>query len=197
MTTETGGLIEELVPGWIPTPDQAAVFEAAMEPGLGKSLKAICKAAGVAIQKYHSWMRRDPEFSYCWEKLWKRSLDIHLPSVIAAMVCEAQAGNVGAARLIFELVGLVGNAKGWSGSKPQIAMNVDLSNLTEAELIKWRDLNLKLLNSPKIETTRTVSTIDAKGIVSVTERAAGNGNGTHKDSASPGGQGSESPNSAP
>lgn len=92
---------------WTPTPNQAAVLEAAQEAGPNRSVSAICKSAGVDRTRFYAWVKEDPDFKAAWEGIWQGTLKRHLPPVVAAMVQKAQKGDVPAARLVAELAGVL------------------------------------------------------------------------------------------
>lgn len=99
--------MSEHATGWTPTPNQAAVLEAAQEPGLKRSIVAICRAAGVDRSRLYAWLAEDADFRAAWEGLWQVSLKRHLPGIVAAQVDKAQKGDTAAARLLLDLAGML------------------------------------------------------------------------------------------
>ena len=92
---------------WTPTKEQAKLMEVALEAGLRCSLSAICKKASVSRRTFYNWLRDDLMFREAWNRLYQDAVSQHLPGVIAAMVFQAQRGNVSASRLIAEIAGVM------------------------------------------------------------------------------------------
>lgn len=92
---------------WTPSAKQAQFLQAAAEVGLDRNLSKIAKEAGVARQTVYEWLDKDPDFTRVYEGMWRKILWKHLPSVVSAMVKKAQGGDIHAARLTFDLAGLL------------------------------------------------------------------------------------------
>ena len=91
---------------WKPTRKQTAALEAAQEAGLNRSITAICEAAGVDRRGFYRWLEKDADFRAAWDDIWRGSLRRHMPGVVAAMVAQAEDGDVPAARLLADMAGL-------------------------------------------------------------------------------------------
>jgi hypothetical protein len=112
---------------WVPTPKQAAVLEAALEPGVDRNHSAICRAAKVDRGSLRVWLRDDPDFRDAWAKLWRESLERHASAITASLVQNAIGGDVQAQRLFFDLKGDLKNRHEHSG--PNGAPLVDEASL--------------------------------------------------------------------
>ena len=86
---------------------QAAVLQAAQTVGPKRSVKAICRAAGVSRARFYVWLRDDAEFRAQWVDIWQVAIRQHLPAVVTAQIHKAQAGNTPAARLVAEMAGVL------------------------------------------------------------------------------------------
>lgn len=78
-----------------------------MESGLKRNITALCEDAGVHRSQFYRWMERDAAFREAWESLWRRMVNRHFPTAIAAVVEKAQRGDVSASRLMAELLGVL------------------------------------------------------------------------------------------
>ena len=92
---------------WHPTPRQSAVLEAAQDAGIGRTISAMCEAAGVDRSQFYRWMRKDPQFAATWRTIWQDAIGRHLPGIVAAQVAKALDGDTPAARLLADLAGLL------------------------------------------------------------------------------------------
>ena len=127
---------------WTPRPKQAAVLEAALDPGTHRSQRAICEAAKVNESSLREWLRGDPDFRDAWGRLWRDSLERHKAAAAAALAANAISGDTSALRLFFELSGDLKNRTELSG--PDGAPLFDDSLL----LVKMKELVREL---PKVE----------------------------------------------
>ena len=89
------------------SPRQAHLIECAMEPGMQRTITAVCEAAGVTRVTFYRWVREDSDFREAWEDAWRGSIRRQLPGVAAAMIHQALAGDVRAARLVVDMAGVV------------------------------------------------------------------------------------------
>ena len=92
---------------WTPTPKQAGVLEAAKEAGLKRTITAITEAGGVSRKTFYRWIDDDPGFADAWYSIWRGAIERHLPGAIAALVHQAQSGDVAAIRLMCDLAGVL------------------------------------------------------------------------------------------
>lgn len=90
---------------WLPSKQQAAVLQAAMETGINRTIQAVCKSAHVPRRTFYNWLDDDPDFARAWEYAWKGSIKRHSNSVFSAIAKKAQAGDINAAKLFFDLSG--------------------------------------------------------------------------------------------
>ena len=67
----------------------------------GISIKEVAAKVGVSYKAVKTW-REDPEFHLAVYNYYMNEFDSKLPSVLDAMVREAQEGNVQAGRLVLE-----------------------------------------------------------------------------------------------
>lgn len=88
------------------TPRQMMLIEAAMQPGLRRTVESICAEAGVSRATYYRWLK-DGEFREAWEAAWRGSLRRHLPGVVAAVIQKALSGDMRAARLVADMAGAI------------------------------------------------------------------------------------------
>ena len=86
---------------------QRDVINTAMEPGIERTITAVCDAARVSRDTFYRWLRDSPEFRDAWENAWHGAIRRHLPGVVAAMIDRALAGDVKAARLVADLAGVI------------------------------------------------------------------------------------------
>lgn len=119
---------------WRPTAKQLDLLIAARKPGLKRSITAICDEAGVHRTRFYDWMRDDPDFKDAWVKIWQDMLDLHTGGLMAAMIQKGLAGNVGAARLVLEIKGLIKKRVEVTGNEGGPVQTLDLSKLTPAQL---------------------------------------------------------------
>ncbi len=90
---------------WRPTQRQSRLLEAAQDEGLDRSISVVCKAAGVPRRTAYNWLK-DPDFAAAWNDVWYGTIRRHLPGAIAALVQQAQEGDVSAIKLVCELAGV-------------------------------------------------------------------------------------------
>jgi len=119
---------------WVPSVAQAAVLEAAKDPGVDRTIVAICGEAGVSRTAFYSWMREDPGFKAKWDGIWIEALDTHFAGIVAAVVKKAQAGGVGAARLAAELKGVLSRRIELTGRDGGPVRTIDLSKCSPEQL---------------------------------------------------------------
>lgn len=93
--------------GWAPNLLQASCLEQAGEAGLNRSITAVAVSAGVSRESLYRWLREDDQFRRAWDRVWRQAINNHLPGVVAAMVLKAQGGDVGAAKLVADLAGVI------------------------------------------------------------------------------------------
>lgn len=77
-----------------------------MQPGIRRTIEAICQEAGVSRASYYRYLD-DAEFREAWEAAWRGSIRRHLPGVVAAMIERALSGDVKAARLVADMAGAI------------------------------------------------------------------------------------------
>ena len=77
---------------WKPKPKQKKVLEAAMTPGLNRTITAICKEAEVSTRSFYNWLGKDEDFKEAWNTVWEWQIDRYMPSIVSAQVKEAQDG---------------------------------------------------------------------------------------------------------
>jgi len=111
---------------WIPSPLQAKVFDAAQKPGVGRTITAICKEAGIDRKTFYRWMTGDPGFKEAWENIWEGSVKRHMPAVIAAMVEKARKGDVNAARLLAEMGGMLKQRVSIGGDDKMPSLKIEI-----------------------------------------------------------------------
>ena len=92
---------------WKPKPRQKRILEAAQEVGLNRTITTVCEEADVPRRTFYYWLDKDPCFADAWDKVWRRAITRHMPTIIAAVVCKARKGDVPAARLLADMVGAV------------------------------------------------------------------------------------------
>jgi hypothetical protein len=120
---------------WVPTPKQADLLKAAAEPGLKRSIAAICRSARVDRSSFYAWMNGDPGFKAAWSKLWEDMLATHFNAVTAAMLKKAQDGSIGAGRLIAEMKGVLTKRVEVSGKDGEpIGIALKVEQLTDEQL---------------------------------------------------------------
>ena len=90
---------------WSPTPKQRAVLEAAMTPGVDRTITAICEEAGIVRKTLYNWFKKDADFVNAWNTVWETAIYRYMPSVVAGQHKKALQGNTAAARFIAELGG--------------------------------------------------------------------------------------------
>ncbi len=86
---------------------QRRLIETAMQPGVHRTITAMCAEAGVTLRTYYRWSSDDGEFRAAWEDAWRGSLGRHLPGVVAAVVHKALTGDMRAARLVADMAGAI------------------------------------------------------------------------------------------
>lgn len=91
---------------WVPSQKQLALIQAVKDVGFGNTITALCEKAGVGRDSFYVWMKQDEGFKRAWLELPMKMLGNHLPGILSAMVAKAIAGDVAAAKLILETVGL-------------------------------------------------------------------------------------------
>jgi hypothetical protein len=89
-------------------PNQVDFLNLALESGPGTSIKALCERAGISRKCYYLW-RQVPAFAEAYDRLWYVQLKDAMPGVTASLIAQAQAGNIKAAQLIYNTMGLVIN----------------------------------------------------------------------------------------
>ena len=90
---------------WYPKPKQKRLLEAAITPGVDKTITAMCKEAHVAVKSYYNWYSKDEGFRKAWQKIWEVGIDRYMPSIVAAQVKKAHDGSTLAARFLADLSG--------------------------------------------------------------------------------------------
>jgi hypothetical protein len=103
-------------PDWIPSPKQVKVLQAAQEIGFDRGIREICRKAGVTHKSFYEWLKNDPDFAAAWRELPWEMIGHHLPGITSAVIKKAQGGDVQAARLIADLLGLIKQKREISGS---------------------------------------------------------------------------------
>ena len=93
---------------WQPSLKQAAVLAEAAKGGLGRTITAVCQAAGVSRDSFYRWMREDG-FRNAWREVACQIVEVGLPGVTNAVVQEAISGNMTAARLHLQASGMIGS----------------------------------------------------------------------------------------
>lgn len=96
---------------------QRLLIEAALESGLKRNITTLCAEAGVHRSQFYRWMESDDAFRDAWESLWRRMLNRHFPTAVAAIVERAQRGDVPASRLMAELLGVLKQQVEQSGTQ--------------------------------------------------------------------------------
>ena len=91
---------------WEPTPKQAALLEVAQNPGLKRTVSAVCEEAGVDRSSFYSWIK-DPNFKAAWEESWHLAIKRQMSGVVAAQVNQALDGDTAAARFLADLAGMM------------------------------------------------------------------------------------------
>jgi hypothetical protein len=133
---------------WVPNPKQAALLETAQEAGFGKSISAICEAAGVERTNFYYWMKNDPNFKELWNGIWRPTIKHHLPGIVQAQIAQALTGDTAAAKFCAELDGTYKPT-----GKIELSRGVDadtenqqhkLSLLTDEELKTYLELTSKM-----------------------------------------------------
>lgn len=92
---------------WVPTEAQAAVLEAAQEPGFRRTKTAIADQAGVPRTTLHRWLKDDPDFRRAYEDIWRVALKSHMPAIIAAQVEKALEGDTRATEFLAKIAGIL------------------------------------------------------------------------------------------
>jgi len=92
---------------WKPKPRQRRVLEAAQKAGLNRSILTVCDESKVSRSTFYYWMANDSGFADAWDKVWRKAIKRHLPSIVAALVSKARKGDVPAARLVADMAGAV------------------------------------------------------------------------------------------
>jgi len=90
---------------WKPRPTQRRVLEAAQAAGVNRTITAVCEEAKISRRAFYNWLDKDPDFADAWDNVWRRSITRHYPSIIAAQIQKARAGDTAAARLVTEIGG--------------------------------------------------------------------------------------------
>jgi hypothetical protein len=91
---------------WKPKGKQKKLLEAAMTPGLNRTITALCKEAGIkSRQTFYNWIEKDENFREAWNSVWEWSIDMYMPSIVSAQVKEAQGGSTPAANYLANLSG--------------------------------------------------------------------------------------------
>lgn len=95
---------------WSPNEAQRRFLDVVSEVGLKMPIKDVCELAQVPRRTFYNWMMDEgpgscPEFKEAYRTIWKTVLRGDVPSIVSAMVEEAQGGDVPAARLLLEMVG--------------------------------------------------------------------------------------------
>ena len=89
---------------WIPSPKQAAVLEAATHPEY-KTIKAICKAAGVNTKSIWRWWNDDEGFRDAWNNQWTKLVERYANIMMSAQVRKANRGDTRAFLAAMEVAG--------------------------------------------------------------------------------------------
>jgi 3-hydroxyisobutyrate dehydrogenase-like beta-hydroxyacid dehydrogenase len=120
-----------------------------MESGLKRNITALCEDAGVHRSQFYRWMESDAAFRGVWESLWRRMVNRHFPTAVAAAVEKAQRGDVSAVRLMAELLGVLKQQVEQTGTQ---RVEIEYTN-------NWR-------NTYEAEPTATASGADARDAAS-------------------------------
>ena len=62
-------MMSENVAEWKPKPKQRKVLEAAMKPGINRTITAVCEEATVTPRTFYRWLDI-PEFREAWNDVW-------------------------------------------------------------------------------------------------------------------------------
>jgi len=92
---------------WKPKPRQRRLLEAAQKAGLNRSILTVCDESKVSRSTFYYWMANDSGFADAWDKVWRKTIKHHLPSIVAALVSKGRKGDVPAARLVADMAGAV------------------------------------------------------------------------------------------
>lgn len=93
--------------------EQQARFLAALPSWVshGQPQEVLLQAIGVPRTRLVAWLRDDPAFSRSYDEAWRTLLHHELIGIVVAMVRQAEAGDVHAARVCLELAGVLQQAK--------------------------------------------------------------------------------------
>lgn len=85
---------------------QIEFLHAARELPMGATIKSICEAINLPSRTFYGWLR-EPLFSAAYDRLWYEQVKDNMPEVSAAMIRQAKRGDVKAAKLLFDALGLI------------------------------------------------------------------------------------------
>jgi hypothetical protein len=114
---------------WQPRPRQKAVLDAAKQPGVKRTITAICKEARVTPRTFYNWLGNESGFRDAWNEIWVTSIDDHMPSVVAAQVGRALDGSTRAAEYLTTLSGKMIRKVDIAGGNQIVVVGIDLSRL--------------------------------------------------------------------
>lgn len=111
--------------GWIPTPKQRAMLDAAKSPGLNRTIVSIAEQANIAPKTFYSWIKHDPDFRAAWNDIWAVSIDDNMPGIVAAQMDKALAGSTRAADYLTNLAGkMIKRVDVTTGGEPIIGIEI-------------------------------------------------------------------------
>ncbi len=108
LTDSVSNPVSNSVSNWEPTPKQSALLAAAGEIGLGLTITAVCKKAGVSRERFYQSMKQ-PGFVARWNELARQIVQTAVPGAASAMGQKAAEGDTASARLIFQAGGVIGS----------------------------------------------------------------------------------------
>ncbi len=108
LTDSVSNPVSNSVSNWEPTPKQSALLAAAGKIGLGLTITAVCKKAGVSRERFYQSMKQ-PGFVARWNELARQIVQTAVPGAASAMGQKAADGDTTAARLIFQAGKLIGS----------------------------------------------------------------------------------------
>ena len=96
---------------WMATEAQERFLGAASEAGLSRNIKKLCSEARVSRVTFYRWFNNSEGFRDALAALPRILLAKHLPGCYAALIKQAQTGDLSALRMVFEMVGDVATQK--------------------------------------------------------------------------------------